>query len=130
MATILVIEDNELNMKLTLMLLQGAGYETLSARDAEEGLAMARHHLPRLILMDVQLPGMDGLAAMAILKADESTRGIPVIAVTALAMPGDAERILAAGCEGYIAKPLQYRALLALVANHLPLPAPLPASPS
>lgn len=126
MATILVIEDNETNMKLALMLLEGAGYATLSARDGETGLAMARHHHPQLILMDIQLPGMDGLAAVAVLKADESTRSIPVIAVTALVMPGDAQRILAAGCDGYIAKPLRYQALLSLVATHVASPVPSP----
>src|ERR1041385_6661262 len=106
MATILVIEDNETNMQLTTFLLQSADYTVLSAASAEAGLTLAREKRPDLILMDIQLPGMDGLQATALLKADEETRAIPVIALTALAMKGDEERIRAAGCDGYIGKPL------------------------
>ena len=119
MATVLIVEDNPDNMKLATFLLQSAGYTVLAAADAEAGLTVARDALPDLILMDVQLPGMDGLAATALLKRDAATRDIPIIAVTALAMKGDEERIRAAGCDGYIAKPLAYRALLALISAHL-----------
>ena len=119
MATILVVEDNAANMKLAVFLLQNAGYTVLSAADAEAGLTLARNERPDLILMDIQLPGMDGLAATALLKADEATRAIPVIALTALAMKGDEERILAAGCVGYLAKPMGYREVLASVATQL-----------
>lgn len=119
MATILVVEDNEANMKLSTFLLESAEYTVLAATNAEIGLTLAREGRPDLILMDIQLPGMDGLQATAVLKASEETRDIPVIALTALAMKGDEERILAAGCDGYIAKPLDYRSFLSVVAERL-----------
>ena len=119
MARILVVEDNAANMKLATFLLESAGHEVLAATDAEAGVALARAELPRLILMDIQLPGMDGLQATALLKGDEATRAIPVIALTALAMKGDEERIRAAGCDGYIAKPMRYKEFLATVEEHL-----------
>jgi len=105
-------------MTLATFLLQSAGYEVITATDAETGLSLARAQRPALILMDIQLPGMDGLEATAELRADESTRDIPVIALTALAMKGDEERIRAAGCNGYIAKPLDYKSFLATVAGY------------
>jgi two-component system cell cycle response regulator DivK len=89
------------------------------AADAETGLTLARSEQPDLVLMDIQLPGMDGLEATALLKSDQATRAIPVIALTALAMKGDEERIRAAGCDGYIAKPLAYRDFLATIAAQL-----------
>jgi two-component system cell cycle response regulator DivK len=119
MSTVLVVEDNPANMTLATFLLKSAGYAVLSATDAEAGLALARSEQPDLVLMDIQLPGMDGLEACAILKKSEATRDIPVIALTALAMKGDEERIRAAGCDGYIAKPLAYREFLATVAARL-----------
>src|SRR5882762_9009537 len=119
MATVLIIEDNAANMTLATFLLQSAGHSVLSANDAESGLTLARGKQPDLVLMDIQLPGMDGLQATAQLKADESTRAIPVIALTALAMKGDEERIRAAGCDGYIAKPLAYKEFLAPIAAQL-----------
>jgi two-component system cell cycle response regulator DivK len=119
MARILVVEDNAANMTLAVYLLESVGHEVLSASDAEAGLARARSEHPDLILMDIQLPGMDGLEATAQLKREENTRGIPVIALTALAMKGDEERILAAGCDGYIAKPMRYKEFLATVAEQL-----------
>jgi two-component system, cell cycle response regulator DivK len=119
MATILVVEDNTANMTLAVYLLESVGHAVLSATDAEAGLALARAEHPDLILMDIQLPGMDGLEATAQLKGDEATRAIPVIALTALAMKGDEERIRAAGCDGYIAKPMRYKEFLATVANQL-----------
>jgi two-component system, cell cycle response regulator DivK len=119
MARILIVEDNPDNMLLTVMLLESAGYTVLSAMDAEAGLTLARDERPDLILMDIQLPGMDGLQATALLKRDEATRAIPVIALTALAMKGDEERIRAAGCDGYIAKPMRIQEFLAAVAAHL-----------
>jgi two-component system, cell cycle response regulator DivK len=115
MATILIVEDNPTNMTLAVHVLESAGHTVLTAADAEAGLTLARSALPQLILMDIQLPGMDGLAATAQLKGDVATRSIPVIALTALAMKGDEERIRAAGCDGYIAKPLDYKELLATV---------------
>lgn len=120
MARILVIEDNVSNMKLATFLLESAGHSVLPATDAEAGLATARAERPDLILMDIQLPGMDGLQATALLKGDPDTSSIPVIALTALAMKGDAERIRAAGCDGYVAKPLAYREFLAEVDRFLP----------
>ena len=115
MATILIVEDNVTNMKLSTFLLESAEYTVLAATNAESGLTLAREERPDLILMDIQLPGMDGLEATTLLKADEATRRIPVIALTALAMKGDEERILAAGCDGYIAKPLDYKDFLARI---------------
>ena len=119
MAMILVIEDNAANLKLAAFLLESAGHTVISAPDAEAGLTLARSEQPALILMDIQLPGMDGLEATGILKADAATREIPVIALTALAMKGDEERIRAAGCDGYIAKPLSYKEFLGTVSSQL-----------
>jgi two-component system cell cycle response regulator DivK len=119
MARVLIIEDNPANMKLAILLLQSVGHSVLSANDAEAGLTMARGEHPDLILMDVQLPGMDGLEATVLLKADDATRTIPVIALTALAMKGDEERIRAAGCDGYIDKPMRYLEFLKTIAAQL-----------
>ena len=119
MAKILIVEDNPANMKLAIFLLESAGHVTLSARDAEAGLTLARNEHPNLILMDIQLPGMDGLEAVVLLKRDDATRVIPVIALTALAMKGDEERIRAAGCDGYIAKPMRYQDFLSTIASQL-----------
>jgi two-component system, cell cycle response regulator DivK len=121
MARVLVIEDNVSNMTLAAFLLKSNGHTVLSATDAEEGLAMARAERPDLILMDIQLPGMDGLEATALLKRDASTRTVPVIALTALAMKGDEERIRGAGCDGYIAKPMRYKEFLETVSRFLPI---------
>lgn len=119
MATVLVVEDNATNMKLATTLLESAGHRVLLAMDAEAGLALAHAEVPDLILMDIQLPGMDGLQATMQLKRSDATRGIPVIALTALAMKGDEERIRAAGCDGYIAKPMRYQEFLATIAAQL-----------
>ena len=119
MAKILIVEDNPANMKLAVFLLETAGHTALSARDAEAGLTLARNEHPELILMDIQLPGMDGLEAIVLLKRDDATRVIPVIALTALAMKGDEERIRAVGCDGYIAKPIRYQEFLATIAAQL-----------
>lgn len=115
MARILVIEDNAVNMRLTVTLLQREGHEVLEAIDAEEGIRLAREGLPVLILMDVQLPGMDGLAASRLLKADPATRDIRIVALTALAMTGDREKVAAAGCDGYITKPIRYQEFMKIV---------------
>ena len=116
---ILIVEDNPDNMTLTVLLLESEGHTVIKAVDAEGGLALARAQLPDLILMDVHLPGMDGLEAAALLKSDPVTRAIPVIALTALAMKGDEERIRAAGCDGYVAKPIRIHEFLATVAAQL-----------
>lgn len=115
MPKVLIVEDNPANMTLAVFLLNSAGYNVITATDAEAGLGIARAQQPDLILMDIQLPGMDGLQATALLKSDDATRAIPVIALTALAMKGDEERIRAAGCDAYIAKPLAYKEFLATV---------------
>jgi two-component system cell cycle response regulator DivK len=119
MATVLIVEDNPANMTLAIFLLESAGHTVLSATDAEAGLTLANNAQPNLILMDIQLPGMDGLEAAALLKTGETTRAIPVIALTALAMKGDEDRIRAAGCDGYIAKPMRYKEFLETVSAHL-----------
>jgi two-component system, cell cycle response regulator DivK len=115
MARILIIEDNRANMKLAVLLLQNVGHTALCAVDAETGLTLARAELPDLILMDIQLPGMDGLAATSLLKRDPVTAAIPVIALTALAMKADQERSHIAGCDAYIAKPLRFTDLYAAI---------------
>src|SRR5476649_761865 len=127
MAKILVIEDNAANMRLASLLLRNARHEVLCAVDAELGLAMARSAAPDLILMDIQLPGMDGLAATALLKKDPATAAIPVVALTAMAMKEDREKTRAAGCDAYIAKPLRYKELLAAIDELLAKAAPLAA---
>lgn len=115
MAHILIIEDNAANMKLASLLLMNVGHTISSAGDAESGIALARTAQPDLILMDIQLPGMDGLAATAVLKKDPLTAAIPVIALTALAMKSDQEKSQIAGCDDYIAKPLRYKELYAAI---------------
>lgn len=115
MASVLIIEDNAANMKLAVLLLQNAGHDVMCAIDAETGLTIARADRPDLILMDIQLPDMDGLAATAMLKQDPYTAAIPVIALTALAMKADQEKSQVAGCDAYIAKPLRYRELYAAI---------------
>ena len=115
MARILIIEDNPANMKLATLLLRNASHTVLCAADAESGLALAGTDRPDLILMDIQLPGMDGLAATALLKQDPATADIPVIALTAMAMKEDQEKTRAAGCDAYIAKPLRYQELYAVI---------------
>jgi len=114
---ILVVEDNPMNMKFAADLLGRAGYEVLQAVDADAGIAIARVELPPLILMDIQLPGMDGLTATRLLKGDEKTSHIKIVALTAFAMKGDKERMLEAGCDGYVSKPINYKELLATVAS-------------
>jgi two-component system cell cycle response regulator DivK len=115
MARILIIEDNPANMKLASLLLYKAGHTALCAVDAEIGLTLARTEQPNLILMDIQLPGMDGLAATALLKQDPATAAIPIIALTAMAMKEDQEKTRVAGCDTYISKPLRYKELYAAI---------------
>jgi CheY-like chemotaxis protein len=119
---ILVVEDNETNQMLTVAILERDGYRVLVASNADE----ARHHLetesPQVILMDVQLPGEDGLAFTRQLKRDPATSSIPIVAMTAHAMQGDAELAMKAGCSGYIAKPIDTRALGEQVRRYLAVP--------
>lgn len=118
-ATILVVEDNPANMKLATLLLSKAGYNVLQARNAAEGIQQATEKTPDLVLMDIQLPGMDGLTAVKLLRENPTTRDLKIIALTAFAMKGDEERIIAAGCDGYVAKPIQYQTFLKTVASML-----------
>lgn len=115
--SILVIEDNELNMKLVRSLLQIGKYNVLEAVNAEIGIQMARDNFPDLVLMDIQLPGMDGLTATRIIKDDPDLQDIPVVALTSYAMQGDDEKAKLAGCCGYIAKPIDTRSFLDTVAD-------------
>lgn len=119
MARILIIEDNPANMKLACLLLRNAGHTVLSADDAEEGLTLARAALPDLILMDIQLPGMNGLEATRHIKSEERLAHIPVIAVTSFALAGDDAKARAAGCDNYVSKPFSPRAVLAMVRGYL-----------
>lgn len=115
---ILLVEDNPTNMKLLAFILKSRGYGVHTARDAHEALAILETFLPRLILMDLQLPGIDGLELTRRLKADPRTAHIVIVAVTAYAMKGDEEKALKAGCDAYISKPIDTAALLSLVARH------------
>jgi len=108
MARILVIEDNPSNMKLVALMLDAIGHSVIEAYEAVEGIRLAQAERPDLILMDIQLPGMDGLEATRRLKADPLTQNIKVVALTAFAMKGDEERMRAAGCDDYIPKPIRH----------------------
>jgi two-component system cell cycle response regulator DivK len=112
---VLVVEDSPVNMLLTVAILERAGHTPLQAETAARGIALAREHRPDVILMDIQLPEMDGLAATRLLKADPELRDLPVIALTAFAMKGDEETMRAAGCDGYVTKPIRYKEFLAEV---------------
>jgi two-component system, cell cycle response regulator DivK len=115
---VLVVEDNEKNMKLVRDVLQASGYRTLEATTGEDAVELAVAHAPALVLMDVQLPGIDGAAALARLRRDERTAAIPVLALTAQAMHGDRERFLDAGFDGYLSKPVDIVELVAAVRDH------------
>ena len=104
--TILIVEDDALSMKLENELLQAHGYDTLQSVDGKDALQLAREHHPNLIIMDIQLPEISGIEYTKMLKADDQLKDIPILAVTAFAMKGDEEKIRAAGCDGYIAKPI------------------------
>jgi len=116
---ILIVEDNLTNMKLVSDLLRNSDYQVLEVIDGETALQVAETELPDLILMDIQLPGMDGLTASRLLKNIQSTRSIPIVALTAFAMKGDEKKMLEAGCDAYIAKPIRYKELLNTVQSLL-----------
>ena len=118
-ALILIVEDNERNLKLVRDLLQVNGYETIEARNSSEGLRFARERNPTLILMDIQLPDLDGVATLGRLRTDERTSSIPVVALTAYAMSGDRQRLLEAGFDGYLEKPIDHRLFPAQVRSLL-----------
>ena len=119
-AVILIIEDNQRNLKLFRDILQAAEYTTLEATDGKQGVELATRERPDLILMDIQLPVMDGLEATRRLKADARTKDIPIIALTSYAMAGDEKRICEAGCDGYVSKPIDIAVLRAVINKHLP----------
>jgi two-component system, cell cycle response regulator DivK len=112
---VLVIEDNALNMKLFSAMIAAQGYDVLQAADGAGGLDLAQSQHPDLIIMDIQLPGMSGLDVAASLKAGDATRAIPIIATSAFALPGDEEKILASGCDGFMAKPIAITPFLDLI---------------
>jgi two-component system cell cycle response regulator DivK len=116
---ILIVENNELNLKLLKDILDFYGYTTVVTGLGAAALDLARQHHPNLILLDILLPDISGLEAARRLKADEQTRAIPIIAVTAFAMLGDREKILDSGCDDYITKPVNVRALLAIVRRYI-----------
>lgn len=116
---ILIVDDNAANLKLAKVLLVREGYEVGTAADAEEALKLLETFKPRLILMDIQLPGMDGLALTSRLKSDPATQGIVILALTAYAMKGDDEKAKAAGCDGYITKPIDTQALPGMIKGYL-----------
>ncbi|HLS67910.1 MAG TPA: response regulator [Kiloniellales bacterium] len=117
--TVLVVEDNELNMKLFHDLLEAHGYEVLQTRDGMDALRLARQHRPNLILMDIQLPVISGLEVTKWLKEDDDLKEIPVIAVTAFAMKGDEEKIREGGCEAYIPKPISVVSFMNTIRRHI-----------
>ena len=112
MSLILIVEDNEKNLKLVRDVLQVKGYETLEAGTAEDGIKIARDRMPNLILMDIQLPGMSGIEALKALRAEPATAAIPVVAITASVMQQDRQHIMSAGFDGFIEKPINLRGLL------------------
>jgi len=114
---ILIVDDNEINLKLARLVLQTGGFDVRTARDAEEALRELESFKPRLVLMDIQLPGMDGLSLTKRLKAGPETKNILIVGMTAYAMKGDQERVLAAGCDGYIPKPIDTRKLPGIIAE-------------
>ena len=117
--TILLVEDNEDNRIIYATALRYAGYNVLEAITGTDGVYQTRTHLPDLVLMDISVPELDGWEATAILKADPATKHIPIVAVTAHALPGDRERSFQAGCDGYLAKPCEPRAVVAEVQRFL-----------
>ena len=117
--SVLVVDDNPTNLKLVAYVLTSRGFDVRTAVDAETAMAAIAARAPRLILMDLQLPGIDGLELTRRLKADPQTKGIVILAVTAYAMKGDRDKALGAGCDGYVSKPIDTRALPGLIAAHL-----------
>jgi two-component system, cell cycle response regulator DivK len=112
---VLVVEDNDKNRKLVRDVLTHKGYEVIEAETGEDGVRLAKERMPRLILMDIQLPGIDGIEALRQIRADETTRGTPIIAVTASALDRDRQKIMAAGFDGYQSKPLNVKGFMAAV---------------
>jgi CheY-like chemotaxis protein len=118
--SILVVEDNDMNMQLVEYLLEEAGYEILKASSGEEALRLAASGSPSLVLMDIHLPGMDGLSVAREMKKSEGMSGVPILALTAHAMRGDRDRFLEAGCDGYISKPIDVKTFIPSIRHYLP----------
>jgi len=116
---ILIVDDNPANLKLARVLLAGEGYQVRTASDADEALSVLREFRPRLILMDLQMPGMDGLELTRRLKKDPELASVTILALTAYAMKGDEERARAAGCDGYVAKPIDTRTIASVIEGYL-----------
>lgn len=123
MPTVLVVEDNEMNMQLVEYLLEERGYGIMKAPSGEEALRLTSGTLPDLILMDIHLPGIDGISVVRELKRSERTKRIPVLALTAHAMRGDKDRFLEAGCDGYISKPIDVKSFIPTIERFLGRPA-------
>lgn len=119
MKKILVVEDNEKNLKLISALLQSQGCETIEAKDGEEGIILAKKHLPNLILMDVQMPKIDGSEALNVLRAEAATKDIPIVAITSYAMGGDKERFLEQGFDSYISKPIHVQDVIETLKKYI-----------
>ena len=119
MKLILIVEDNDKNLKLVRDVLQVKGYATIEAGNAEDGIVLARERKPDLVLMDIQLPGMSGIDAIGVLRADPATAAIPVVAVTASVMPQDRNKITEAGFDAYVGKPINLKEFLDTVRNML-----------
>jgi CheY-like chemotaxis protein len=117
--SILIVDDNELNRKILRVLLQKSGYETFEAVDGEQGVQLAREVRPSLIFMDIQMPVVDGVAALKILRSEDATSKIPVVALTSYAMKGDREKFLEAGFDAYVAKPIDSNEVLEMVREML-----------
>ena len=123
MSTILIVEDNEKNMKLVRDILQFKGYRTIEAVTGNEGLALARQHHPDLILMDIQLPDINGIEALGIIRADKSLAKTPVVAVSASVMPDEQQKIVASGFDAYVTKPIDLKNFIATVEKFVGVPA-------
>jgi two-component system cell cycle response regulator DivK len=120
---VLIVDDNELNLKMTRALLTKAGYDVRTASDSSSALGALTAFKPRLILMDIQLPGVDGLELTRAIKSDPATQGVKILAVTAYSSKGDEAKAMLAGCDGYVTKPIDTRALPGIVRRHLDGPA-------
>jgi CheY-like chemotaxis protein len=119
MATVLVVEDNEMNMQLVEYLLEEGGFDILKASSGEEALQLTHDQTPDLVLMDIHLPGMDGLSVVRQMKEDSRTKMIPILALTAHAMRGDRDRFLQAGCDGYISKPIDVKTFVPSIQRYI-----------
>ena len=118
---ILLVDDNEMNLKLAQTILVKAGYQVTTAASGEAALDLARRHVPALVLLDIRLPGIDGLEVLRRLREFPEMRGVPIVAMTAQALPDEVERFVAAGCDGYIQKPISIESFRAEVRRHLKL---------